>query len=128
MPCPSDHQPVGLGYYWPPVSCIAFIHFPLHCWEYEERSADSDIKIKLISIGSFCIKMIQSELVFGAIFYKKLHDFLFINFGGKFCNIRLNFSTQKIFTKVGHDISLKGEELHQLYVYLRDIFPVGMRS
>ena len=82
-------------------------------------SADSDIKIKLISIGSFCIKMIQSELVFGAIFHKKLHDFLFINFGGKFCNIRLNFSTQKIFTKVGHDISLKGEELHQLYVFER---------
>ena len=71
----------------------------------------------------FCIKMIRSELVFGAIFYKKLHDFLFINFGGKFCNIRLNFSTQKIFTKVGHDISLKGEELHQLYVFER-YFPI----
>ena len=46
------------------------------------------------------------NLLFGAIFYKKLHDFLgvlFINFGGKFCNIRLNFSTEKIFTKAGHE-------------------------
>ena len=94
----------------------------LKVWERQEessRSADSDIKINWM----FCIKMIRSELVFGAIFYKKLHDFLFINFGGKFCNIRLNFSTQKIFTKVGHDISLKGEELHQLYVFER-YFPI----
>ena len=94
----------------------------LKVWERQgesSRSADSDIKINWM----FCIKMIRSELVFGAIFYKKLHDFLFINFGGKFCNIRLNFSTQKIFTKVGHDISLKGEELHQLYVFER-YFPI----
>ena len=60
------------------------------------RSADSDIKINWM----FCIKMIRSELVFGAIFYKKLHDFLFINFGGKFCNIRLNFSTPKYLLKL----------------------------
>ena len=99
----------------------------LKVWERQgesSRSADSDIKINWM----FCIKMIRSELVFGAIFYKKLHDFLFINFGGKFCNIRLNFSTQKIFTKVGHDISLKGEELHQLYVFERYFSTVGMRS
>ena len=91
-------------------------------------NAYSDIKIKLVSVWSFCIRWFKVNLLFGAIFYKKLHDFLgvlFINFGGKFCNIRLNFSTEKIFTKVGHDIRLKGEELHQLCVFERN-FEVGM--
>ena len=41
---------------------------------------------------------------------------LFINFGGKFCNIRLNFSTRKIFTKVRHDMKTKSNVLllHQV--------------
>ena len=107
------------------ATCFAFINFPqllricmLELWEFGRNKKNLPVMqiLTLRSIGCFCIKMIRSELVFGAIFYKKLHDFLFINFGGKFCNIRLNFSTQKIFTKVGHDISLKGAELHQLYV------------
>lgn len=107
------------------AACIAFINVPqllricmLELWEFGRNKKNLPVMqiLTLRSIGCFCIKMIRSELGFGATFYKKLHDFLFINFGGKFCNIRLNFSTQKIFTKVGHDISLKGAELHQLYV------------
>ena len=52
-------------------------------------------------------------------FLWKLHDctrVLFINFGGKFCNIRLNFSTRKIFTKVRHDMKTKSNVLllHQV--------------
>ena len=52
-------------------------------------------------------------------FLWKLHDctrVLFINFGGKFCNIRLNFSTWKIFTKVRHDmktVASKRRCIHQ---------------
>ena len=111
---------------------IAIINVPqllricmLELWEFGSNKKNLPVMqiLTLRSIGCFCIKMIRSELGFGAIFYKKLHDFLFINFGGKFCNIRLNFSTQKIFTKVGHDISLKGAELHQLYVFER-YFPI----